>query len=251
MRRPFIAGNWKMNLDRRTALDLVAGVRAAADRRADVDVAVFPPFVYLDEIARSLAGSRVRLGAQNMCVEDSGAFTGEVSAAMLRDVNCTLVILGHSERRHVFGESDELVGAKVRKALAAGLEPILCVGETQGERQDGQTETVVRRQLVTGLDGVSKADVARVTIAYEPVWAIGTGLTASPEQAGDVHNYLRGVLAGLYSDPIAEALRIQYGGSVNAGNAAQLMAQPSIDGALVCGASLKADSFAGIIEFNA
>ncbi len=240
-----------MNLDRRTALDLVAGVRAAADRRADVDVAVFPPFVYLDEIARSLAGSRVRLGAQNMCVEDSGAFTGEVSAAMLRDVNCTLVILGHSERRHVFGESDELVGAKVRKALAAGLEPILCVGETQGERQDGQTETVVRRQLVTGLDGVSKADVARVTIAYEPVWAIGTGLTASPEQAGDVHNYLRGVLAGLYSDPIAEALRIQYGGSVNAGNAAQLMAQPSIDGALVGGASLKADSFAGIIEFNA
>ena len=251
MRRPFIAGNWKMNLDRRTALDLVAGVRAAADRRADVDVAVFPPFVYLDEIVRSLAGSRVRLGAQNMCVEDSGAFTGEVSAAMLRDVNCTLVILGHSERRHVFGESDELVGAKVRKALAAGLEPILCVGETQGERQDGQTETVVRRQLVTGLDGVSKADVARVTIAYEPVWAIGTGLTASPEQAGDVHNYLRGVLAGLYSDPIAEALRIQYGGSVNAGNAAQLMAQPSIDGALVGGASLKADSFAGIIEFNA
>ena len=240
-----------MNLDRRTALDLVAGVRAAADRRADVDVAVFPPFVYLDEIARSLAGSRVRLGAQNMCVEDSGAFTGEVSAAMLRDVNCTLVILGHSERRHVFGESDELVGAKVRKALAAGLEPILCVGETQGERQDGQTETVVRRQLVTGLDGVSKADVARVTIAYEPVWAIGTGLTASPEQAGDVHNYLRGVLAGLYSDPIAEAFRIQYGGSVNAGNAAQLMAQPSIDGALVGGASLKADSFAGIIEFNA
>ena len=251
MRRPFIAGNWKMNLDRRTALDLVAGVRAAADRRADVDVAVFPPFVYLDEIARSLAGSRVRLGAQNMCVEDSGAFTGEVSAAMLRDVNCTLVILGHSERRHVFGESDELVGAKVRKALAAGLEPIMCVGETQGERQDGQTETVVRRQLVTGLDGVSKADVARVTIAYEPVWAIGTGLTASPEQAGDVHNYLRGVLAGLYSDPIAEALRIQYGGSVNAGNAAQLMAQPSIDGALVGGASLKAYSFAGIIEFNA
>ena len=233
-----------MNLDRRTALDLVAVVRAAADRRADVDVAVFPPFVYLDEIARSLAGSRVRLGAQNMCVEDSGAFTGEVSAAMLRDVNCTLVILGHSERRHVFGESDELVGAKVRKALAAGLEPILCVGETQGERQDGQTETVVRRQLVTGLDGVSKADVARVTIAYEPVWAIGTGITASPEQAGDVHNYLRGVLAGLYSDPIAEALRIQYGGSVNAGNTAQLMAQPSIYGALVGGASLKADSFA-------
>lgn len=249
MRRPFIAGNWKMNMDRRSALDLVAGVRAVADKRADVDVAVFPPFVYLDEMARALAGSRVRLGAQNMCVEDSGAFTGEVSAAMLKDVGCELVILGHSERRALFGESDELVGAKVQKALAAGLEPILCVGETQAEREGGQTEEVVRRQLVAGLAGVDQADVRRVTIAYEPVWAIGTGLTATPEQAGDVHNYLRGVLAGIYDDQTAEALRIQYGGSVKADNAAALMAQTSIDGALVGGASLKADAFVGIIEF--
>jgi len=251
MRRPFIAGNWKLNLDRRSALDLVAGIRSAADQRADVDVAVFPPFVYLDEIARALAGSRVRLGAQNMCVEDSGAFTGEVSAAMLRDVGCELVILGHSERRALFGESDELVGAKVQKALAAGLEPILCVGETQDERESGQTETVVRRQLVAGLEGVDRADVTRVTVAYEPVWAIGTGLTASPEQAGDVHNYLRGVLGGLFDEPTADKLRIQYGGSVKPGNAADLMAQAGIDGALVGGASLKADSFVGILEFNA
>lgn len=251
MRRPFIAGNWKMNLDRRRALDLVAGVRAAADRRADVDVAIFPPFVYLDEVARAVAGSRVRLGAQNMCVEDSGAFTGEVSAAMLKDVGCELVILGHSERRALFGESDELVGAKVRKALSAGLEPILCVGETQAEREGGQTEAVVRRQLVAGLEGVDRTDVRRVTIAYEPVWAIGTGLTASPEQAGDVHNYLRGVLGGLYDDATAEHLRIQYGGSVKPDNAADLMSQTSIDGALVGGASLKADAFVGIIEFNA
>lgn len=250
MRRPFIAGNWKMNLDRRSAVDLAAGVRAVADRRNDVDVAVFPPSVYLDEIARSLAGSRVRLGAQNMCAEDSGAFTGEVSAAMLKDVGCELVLVGHSERRHVFGESDELVGIKVQKALAAGLEPILCVGETQEERESGQTETVVRRQLVAGLAGIERTDALRITVAYEPVWAIGTGLTASPEQAGDVHTYLRGVIAGLYDGDLAEAVRIQYGGSVKASNAAELMALTHIDGALVGGASLKSDSFAGIIEFN-
>jgi len=250
MRRPFIAGNWKMNLDRRSAVDLASAVRAVADRRSDVDVAVFPPFVYLDEIARSLAGSRVRLGAQNMCNEDSGAFTGEVSAAMLKDVGCELVILGHSERRHVYGESDELVGQKVHKALAAGLEPILCVGETQEERENGQTEEVVRRQLAAGLAGVSRLDALRVTVAYEPVWAIGTGLTASPDQAGDVHNYLRGVIAGLYDEELSETVRIQYGGSVKPSNAAELMAQGGIDGALVGGAALKGDTFAGIIEFN-
>jgi len=250
MRRPFIAGNWKLNLDRRSARDLAAAVRAVADRRSDVDVAVFPPFVYLDEIARCLAGSRVRLGAQNMCSEDSGAFTGEVSAAMLKDVGCELVILGHSERRHVYGESDELIGLKVKRALAAGLEPILCVGETQQEREDGQTEAVVRRQLAAGLEGISRQDAFKVTLAYEPVWAIGTGLTATPDQAGAVHDYLRGVLAGLYDLELSETVRIQYGGSVKPTNAAELMAQGGIDGALVGGAALKGESFAGIIEFN-
>ena len=249
MRRPFLAGNWKMNLDRRDALDLVHKVRAAADRRADVDVAVFPSFVYLDEVARALAGSRVRLGAQDMCHEDAGAFTGAVSAAMLKDVGCELVILGHSERRHVFGESDELVGAKVKKALAAGLDPVLCVGETIDEREAGRTEEVVRRQLVTGLDGVSAADMAKVTVAYEPVWAIGTGLTATPEQAGEVHVYLRGVLAGLYDEALADNVRIQYGGSVKPSNVTELMGVEGIDGALVGGASLDGDSFTAIIEF--
>ena len=249
MRRPFLAGNWKMNLDRRDALDLVHKVRAAADRRADVDVAVFPSFVYLDEVARALAGSRVRLGAQDMCHEDAGAFTGAVSAAMLKDVGCELVILGHSERRHVFGESDELVGAKVKKALAAGLDPVLCVGETIDEREAGRTEEVVRRQLVTGLDGVSAADMAKVTVAYEPVWAIGTGLTATPEQAGEVHVYLRGVLAGLYDEALADSVRIQYGGSVKPSNVTELMGVEGIDGALVGGASLDGDSFTAIIEF--
>ena len=250
MRRPFLAGNWKMNLDRRSALDLVHAVRAAADRRADVDVAVFPSYVYLDEVARALAGSRVRLGAQDVCEEDSGAFTGAVSASMLKDVGCELVILGHSERRHVFGESDELVGAKVRKALASGLDPILCVGETIDERQDGRTEEVVRRQLVTGLEGVSAAEMARVTIAYEPVWAIGTGLTATTEQAGAVHDYLRGVLAGLYDEALADTVRIQYGGSVKPANVAELMAVEGIDGALVGGAALDGDSITAIIEFD-
>ena len=250
MRRPFLAGNWKMNLDRRSALDLVARVRAAADRRADVDVAVFPSHVYLDEVARALAGSRVRLGAQDMCQEDSGAFTGEVSAAMLKDVGCELVVLGHSERRHVFGESDELVGAKVRKAIEAGLEPILCVGETIDEREGGRTEEVVKRQLVTGLEGVTAAQMARVTIAYEPVWAIGTGLTATPEQAGAVHDYLRGVLPGLFDEALADTVRIQYGGSVKPANVSELMSVEGIDGALVGGASLDGDSFTAIIEFE-
>ena len=250
MRRPFLAGNWKMNLDRRAALDLVHKVRAAADRRSDVDVAVFPSYVYLDEVARALAGSRVRLGAQDMCHEDEGAFTGAVSATMLKDVGCELVILGHSERRHVFGESDELVGAKVRKAIASGLDPILCVGETIDERQGGQTEDVVRRQLVTGLEDVTAAQMARVTIAYEPVWAIGTGLTATTEQAGAVHDYLRGVLAGLYDEALADTVRIQYGGSVKPANVAELMAVEGIDGALVGGAALDGDSFTAIIEFD-
>jgi triosephosphate isomerase (TIM) len=250
MRRPFLAGNWKMNTDRRTACDLVASIRASADSRSDVDVAVFPPFVYLDEMARALAGSRIRLGAQNMCAAASGAHTGEISASMLKDVGCELVVLGHSERRHVYGETDTLVNAKVHAALAADLDVILCVGETQEEREDGQTETVVRRHLVEGLSGISRKDAERVTIAYEPVWAIGTGLTATPDQAGQVHTYLRGVLAGLYDQKLAERTRIQYGGSVSPANVKELMSVEGIDGALVGGAALKGASFTAIIEFD-
>ena len=253
MRTPIIAGNWKMNLDRRGAHDLAAAVREhveSAHAGGDVDVMVFPPFVYIDEVARTLSGSAVRFGAQNVCEQASGAFTGEVSAAMVKDTGAHLTIVGHSERRHVYGESDELVGEKVRAGLGAGLDVILCVGETIEERRAGEAEAVVRRQLSAGLSGVAAGDLARVVIAYEPVWAIGTGETATPEQAGEMHAYLRGVFAGLYDDDSANRMRILYGGSVKPDNVRDLMAVPDIDGALVGGASLKADSFLPIVDFG-
>jgi len=238
-----------MNLDRRGALELVGALRGHMEGRDDVDCAVAPPFVYLDEVARACAGSNVRVGAQNMCDEPKGAFTGEVSAAMLLDVGATFVILGHSERRHVYGESDDLVNAKVGAALTAGLDVILCIGETIEEREAGATEKVCKRQLVSGLQGVDASDMARVTIAYEPVWAIGTGHTATPEQASDVHVYVRGLVDGLYGDRVAQATRIQYGGSVKPDNVAELMNVADIDGALVGGAALKADTFVPILDF--
>jgi triosephosphate isomerase len=248
-RTPFIAGNWKMNLDRRTALELVGALREHFADRSDVEVAVFPPFVYIDEIARALAGSPIKVGGQNCCDEPSGAFTGEVSTQMLVDVGAELVVLGHSERRHVYGEPDELVNRKVHAALEANLDAILCVGETLEEREAGQTEEVVNRQLTAGLEGLAESRLGCVTIAYEPVWAIGTGRTATPEQAGEVHAYLRGVLSGLYTEPVAEATRIQYGGSVKPSNIKELMAVSDVDGALVGGASLEADSFLPLIDF--
>ena len=247
MRKPYIAGNWKMNLDRASG---VALAKALADAVTDdsVEVAVGPPFVYLAAVADAVKGSAVRVGGQNMYHEASGAFTGEVSAAMLQDVGCDFVILGHSERRHVLGETDEAVNKKVHAALDAGLDVILCVGETQTEREVGSTEAVVKRHVTEGLAGVRPEQMAHVTIAYEPVWAIGTGLTATPEQAGEVHQYTRGLLSGLYGPEVAEATRIQYGGSVKPSNAAELLAVPDIDGCLVGGASLKPDQFLPIIE---
>jgi len=250
MRKPFVAGNWKMNLERKSALGLVAQVRERFGSRDDIDVAVCPPFVYLDEVARALQGSPIRLGAQNCCDEASGAFTGEVSAAMLLDVGCDLVILGHSERRQIYGESDALVNAKVHAALDAGLDVILCVGETLAEREAQRTEKVVGAQLVAGLAEVDGRAMQRVTIAYEPVWAIGTGRNATPDQAGAVHAYLRGCLAGLFSDSIASGVRIQYGGSVKPSNVRELMAVPDIDGCLVGGASLAPDTFLPLLEFH-
>jgi triosephosphate isomerase len=249
-RRPYLCGNWKMNLDRRAALDLVAAIRDGAPDLGDRDVGVAPPFVYLDEVARALAGSPVKVGAQNCCDEPSGAFTGEVSVSMLRDVGASFVILGHSERRHVYGEPDELVNLKVHRALSEGLEVILCCGETIEERQGGQTEIVVRRHVTEGLAGVDPSDMARVTVAYEPVWAIGTGHVATPEQAGVVHTYLRGVLEGLFDTRVADATRIQYGGSVKPDNVDGLMAVDGIDGALVGGASLKAADFLRIVSYS-
>jgi triosephosphate isomerase len=250
VRKAYLAGNWKMNLDRRGALALVGALREHLGDRTDVDAAVAPPFVYLDEVARALAGSPIRVGGQNMCDEASGAFTGEVSASMLIDVGATFVILGHSERRHVYGETDDLIGAKVRMALTAGLDVILCIGETIEEREGGATESVCKRQLVAGLSGVDAADMQKITIAYEPVWAIGTGHTATPEMAGEVHLYIRGLLEGLYGSQVSQATRIQYGGSVKPDNARDLLSVPDIDGALVGGASLKLEQFIPILDYD-
>ncbi len=247
MKKIFVCGNWKMNTDRAAAVNLALGTKAAAEGVEKVEVGACPPFVYLLPVAEALSGSNVALGAQNMYFEAKGAFTGEISAQMLMDVGCRYAIVGHSERRHIFGESDELINRKMHAAIAAGLGPILCVGELLDQREAGQTEAVVTRHVTEGLKGVSAEDAARVVVAYEPVWAIGTGKTATPDQAEEVHKFIRGVLAGLYDDKTAAAVRIQYGGSVKPENAYELMSQPDVDGALVGGASLKADSFGEII----
>lgn len=249
MRQPFVAGNWKMNLDGRQAVELAHALRTEFGSMQDaVRLAVFPPFVYLKAVADVLAGSVIGVGAQNMCAEPQGAFTGEVAGSMLLDVGCRYVILGHSERRHVMGESDQVINAKMQRALEVGLEPILCVGETLEQHEAGRTEAVVAGQLRDGLQDVSTEQMAQITIAYEPVWAIGTGRTATPEQAEEVHNVLRRLLGQGYGAEVAQATIIQYGGSVKPGNAEALMAMPDVDGALVGGASLKADSFGGIIR---
>jgi len=248
MRRPYVAGNWKMNLDRRAAVELATAVRDHAARADGVDVGLFPAMVHVDEVARLCASSPVRVGGQNCSDEAEGAFTGEVSARMLKDVGASVVLLGHSERRHVYGETDEFIARKVRRALDDDMDVMLCVGETIEQRRAGDTEGVCRHQLVTGLEGVARAELGRVTVAYEPVWAIGTGETATPAQAGDVHAYLRGVFAGLHDDEAAAALRILYGGSVKPANAAELLSVPDIDGALVGGAALRPDTFLPIID---
>jgi len=248
MRRPLIAGNWKMNLDRAASVALAEGVAKATAGVDSADVAVCPPFVYIDPVAKALAGSKVGLGAQDMYHEAKGAFTGEISAAMLVDLGCKYVILGHSERRHVLGETDPQINKKVRAALTANLIPIVCVGELLAEREANQTLEVIRRQFSGSLAGLSAEEMARVVIAYEPVWAIGTGKTASPEQAEQVHLDLRRILEDRYNKEVAEQVRIQYGGSVTPDNAAQLLAQPDIDGALVGGASLKTAAFMAIVS---
>lgn len=247
MRRPFIAGNWKMNLDRDEAASLASGIAESVGSSNDVDVAVCPPAVYLDLVGQAIQGSAVGLGAQNMYHESSGAFTGEVSGKMLLDVGCTYVILGHSERRHILGESDQDINKKVKAALACELLPIVCVGETLEEREAGRTSDVVRKQFAGSLAGIDDVQMTRIVVAYEPVWAIGTGKVATPEQAEEVHADLRTVLESSYNSDVASQVRIQYGGSVKAENAAELLSQPNIDGALVGGASLKVDSFVGII----
>ena len=247
-RKLFIAGNWKMNTSLKEGLDLAAGLAKEIGAIDTVDLAVCPPFTHLLGVKAALKGSTIHLGAQDMFYEDNGAFTGEISGQMLRDVGCRYVILGHSERRHVIGETDEVINRKIVKALADGLEAIFCVGELLEERQAGRTLDVVRRQVTIGLEGVTEDLLPNVTIAYEPVWAIGTGLTASPDQAQEVHAMVRDLIGGRYGAEMADGLRIQYGGSVKPSNAAQLLRQPDIDGALVGGASLKVADFAAIVS---
>ncbi len=247
MRKPFIAGNWKMNLSRDTSVSLVHSLLDCLRTDDKVDVAVCPPAVYLHDVGAALRGSQLGLGAQNMYHEKEGAFTGETSARMLTDLGCRYVILGHSERRQFFGETDASVNLKTVAALAANLTPIVCVGETLEERESNATEQVIATQVRGSLAGLSVAQAEKLVIAYEPVWAIGTGQTATPEQAEEVHAQIRGLLSELFGPATAEKIRIQYGGSVKPDNAAELMSKPNIDGALVGGASLKADSFAAIV----
>jgi triosephosphate isomerase len=236
-----------MNLDRAGALALAEGVVRRAGQAQDVDLAVCPPACYLDAVGRALAGSEVALGAQNMYHQSNGAFTGEISAAMLRDLGCRYVILGHSERRHILGETDAEINRKVHAALAAGLVPIVCVGELLAQREAGQTLEVIRSQFDGSLAGLSADQIRGIVIAYEPVWAIGTGKVATPRQAQEVHLDLRKIMAGRYNEALAQTVQIQYGGSVKPENAADLLGQPDIDGALVGGASLKVEQFMGIV----
>jgi triosephosphate isomerase len=246
MRRILIAGNWKMNTDSATARQLAEEVREGAASSGDVELLVCPPHVYLSQVGEVLGGSAVGLGAQNMYHESSGAFTGETSPDMLRDVGCRYVILGHSERRHVLGETDSEINRKTLAALAAGLIPIVCVGELLAEREGGQTAAVIQRQADQSLAGLTSEQMAATVVAYEPVWAIGTGKVATPDQAEQVHADLRKLIATRYNTATAEAVRILYGGSVKPDNAAELVGQPNVDGALVGGASLKAHDFLAI-----
>ena len=246
-RRPFIAGNWKMNLDLAGAVALANALVKEAEGKDGVDLAICPPSVYLESVGKAVAGTKVGLGAQNMYSEKKGAFTGEVSAPMLKDFGCTYVILGHSERRHIFRETDAEINDKVYAALEAGLVPIVCVGETLAEREAKKTMRVVRRQFEGSLSGLTGPQLRKLVIAYEPVWAIGTGKTATPAEAEEVHRDLRNLMVERYNKEVAESVRLQYGGSVKPDNAASLLSQPDIDGALVGGASLKVDQFMGIV----
>jgi len=244
-----IAGNWKMYKDLQETMDLLAQLKAAVPQLpANVVSVVCPPFTSLQAASAALKGSAFKLGAQNMSQHDEGAYTGEVAGKMLKAVGCEYVILGHSERRQYFGETNELINQKTRKALSLGLLPIVCVGETLQERESGITGQVVATQVKGTLAGISPQDMAKVVIAYEPVWAIGTGKVATPQQAQEVHQLIRKQVAQLYDWNLAERLVIQYGGSVKPDNAVDILAQNDVDGALVGGACLKADSFAAIIK---
>lgn len=247
MRRSLVVGNWKMNGTRESVAKLLDGLKQGLATSVACDVGVCPPFVFLAEVSTALAGTGILLGAQNVADQTQGAYTGEVAPAMLREVGCTLAIVGHSERRSLYGESDALVAARCDQAVAGGLTPILCIGETLAERESGETFRVLDRQLDAVIARCGVAKLAAMVIAYEPVWAIGTGRTATSEQAQEAHAYVRSRIAAQDAE-VAAGLRILYGGSVNAGNAATLLAQPDIDGGLIGGASLDPASFVTICK---
>jgi triosephosphate isomerase len=249
MRRKVIAGNWKMHKDLSESQNLISKLTIELSKEdVKCDIIICPPFTSLSEAAALVKNTKVKLGAQNMHFEDKGAFTGEVSATMLKSVGCEYVILGHSERRAIFNESDEMINKKIKKALDSGLRPIFCIGETLQQRESGKMNDVIKRQVTEGLQHISKGEMEKVIIAYEPVWAIGTGVTAAPHQAQEVHVYVRQLTSDIFGEDTAENLIIQYGGSVKPGNAGELLSQSDIDGALVGGACLEADSFLKIIR---
>lgn len=248
-RKLFIAGNWKMNKTATEGAELAAALKDMVAGLGDkVDIAVCPTFAALDRVSGVVSGTNIALGAQNLSDQKSGAYTGEVAADMLLDLKVKYVIIGHSERRQFYGETDELVAKKAKLALESGLLPIICIGETLEEREGGKTADVITTQVKGSLEGLDAADIVKTTIAYEPIWAIGTGKTATPEQAQDTHKIIRDLLADKYSNEVAEKIIIQYGGSVKPDNSKELLSQADIDGALVGGASLDAETFSALIK---
>ena len=247
MRIPAIIGNWKMFTNLKQATELVTSLKTNLSKATDIEIGVCPPFIYLAPVKAIIDNTNIKLGAQNCYWKEEGAFTGEVSPAMLKDIGCAYVIIGHSERRHQMGETDTMINNKIKAALKADLTVIFCVGELLEERQEGKIESVIRRQLEEGLDGITPDEMQRIIIAYEPVWAIGTGKTATPQQAQEMHSFIRKFITSIFNEIVAKNVRILYGGSVKADNIAEISTQPDVDGALVGGASLKADSFSQII----
>ena len=249
MRKPIIAGNWKMNKLTSEAVELASELKNKAGSIADREIVLCPPFTVLSSVKKVIAGSRIRLGAQNMHWEVRGAYTGEVSPSMLKDIGCDYVILGHSERRQYFGETNEAVNRKAKTAFSTGLIPIVCVGETLAQREKGDTLKVIEEQINTGLSGLTSEESKGLVVAYEPVWAIGTGKTATPDQAEEVQRFIRKLLGQMFGKENTQAIRILYGGSINPDNISALMSCENVDGGLVGGASLKAESFLKVIQY--
>lgn len=249
MRKPFIAGNWKLHNNIAESESLARSIKEMLGNNCDIDIIIAPVFTALSAVAKICSGTTIKVAGQNCHCIESGAFTGEISAPMLVDAGCSYVIIGHSERRQLFGETDCFINAKCHAALKSGLQPIVCVGETEAERDSGELFDVISRQATLALNEITEQQVPNIIIAYEPVWAIGTGKTASSDEAAEAHAFIRGILSGLYTDKVADKIRIVYGGSVKPANIGKLMAEADIDGALVGGASLKAEDFCKIVNY--